>query len=114
MTSRVLAPVVRISRLGEIDERAERRAYWAPRSIEERIAEVESLRRMWPSSPATLTSRSLASSTSGGSASLPPILVSSNTTTSALRRSPASSGHRRMAARSRDLAHLASTSPQWS
>ena len=48
MRSRVLAPVVRINRLGEIDERAERRAYWATRSIEERIAEVESLRRMWP------------------------------------------------------------------
>lgn len=40
--------VVRISRLGEVDERAERRAFWAGRSIEERIREVESLRRMWP------------------------------------------------------------------
>ena len=46
--SREIAPVVRIAKLGAIDERAERRAYWAARSIEERIREVESLRRMWP------------------------------------------------------------------
>lgn len=41
MTTRSIARVVRIARLGEIDERAERRAYWASRSIAERIAEGE-------------------------------------------------------------------------
>lgn len=44
---RIIAPAVRIARLGEVDERAERRAYWAGRSIEERLAEVEVLRRAW-------------------------------------------------------------------
>ena len=48
MTTRSIARVVRIARLGESDKRAERRAYWASRSIAERIAEVESLRRLWP------------------------------------------------------------------
>jgi hypothetical protein len=48
MTARSIAPTVRIVRLGDVNERAERRAYWASRSIEERIAEVESLRRLWP------------------------------------------------------------------
>lgn len=45
---RSIAPVVRIARLAEVDERAERRAYWANRTIAERILEVEALRRMWP------------------------------------------------------------------
>lgn len=48
MTSRSIAKVVRIVRLAELDERAERRAYWASRTVAERIAEVESLRRLWP------------------------------------------------------------------
>jgi hypothetical protein len=47
MSEREIARVVRIAKLGEVDERAERRAYWVGRSIEERIREVESLRRMW-------------------------------------------------------------------
>ena len=46
--TRTIAPVVRIARLRDVDERAERRAYWATRPIEERLREVESLRRMWP------------------------------------------------------------------
>jgi hypothetical protein len=46
--NRLIVPTVRIAKLGEIDERSERRAHWASRSIEERIREVESLRRMWP------------------------------------------------------------------
>jgi hypothetical protein len=46
--TRTIAPVVRITRAGELDERAERRAHWAGRSIEERIRELESLRRLWP------------------------------------------------------------------
>lgn len=44
---REIAPVIRKSRLGEIDEQAERRAYWATQPMEARIAEVEVLRRMW-------------------------------------------------------------------
>ncbi len=44
---RVIAATVRIARLGEIDERAERRAHWASRSVAERLAEVEFLRRLW-------------------------------------------------------------------
>jgi hypothetical protein len=44
---REIAPVIRKSRLGEIDEQAERRAYWAAQPMEARIAEVEVLRRMW-------------------------------------------------------------------
>jgi hypothetical protein len=46
--TRTIAPVVRIARLAAVDERAERRAYWQARTIDERIREVESLRRMWP------------------------------------------------------------------
>ncbi len=47
MKDRAIAPVVRIARLSSVDERAERRAYWATQSPEARIREVESLRRMW-------------------------------------------------------------------
>lgn len=46
--SRNMARVVRIAKPGELDDRAERTEYWATRSIEERILEVERLRRMWP------------------------------------------------------------------
>jgi hypothetical protein len=44
---REIAPVVRKARLGEVDEVAERLAYWARQPIEARIAEVEALRRLW-------------------------------------------------------------------
>lgn len=44
---RAIAPVVRKIKLAELDEVAERRAYWASRTPAERIAEVESLRRLW-------------------------------------------------------------------
>ena len=44
---RTIAAVVRKRRLSELDEPAERRAYWASRTAAERIAEVESLRRLW-------------------------------------------------------------------
>lgn len=44
---RTIAPVIRTSRLGELDEQAERRAYWAAQPMAARIAEVEVLRRMW-------------------------------------------------------------------
>ena len=48
MTSpRAISPVIRKVRRDQLDEQAERRAYWATRSPEERIAEVESLRRLW-------------------------------------------------------------------
>ena len=47
MTKRVIAAVVRKSRLGAVDERAERSAFWRTQSIAARIAEVELLRRMW-------------------------------------------------------------------
>ena len=47
MSDRDISRTVRIVRASALDERAERRAYWASRSIEERILEVESLRRMW-------------------------------------------------------------------
>ncbi|MEO6771474.1 MAG: hypothetical protein ABI467_00440 [Kofleriaceae bacterium] len=47
MTKRAIAGVVRRSRLGEIDERTERAAYWRTQPVADRIAEVESLRRMW-------------------------------------------------------------------
>lgn len=47
VSDRPIAKVIRIVRSSELDERAERRAYWATRSIEERIVEVESLRRLW-------------------------------------------------------------------
>lgn len=46
--SREIKPVVRIARFADLDERAERRAYWSSRTIEERLREVESLRRLWP------------------------------------------------------------------
>lgn len=48
MITRTIAAAVRIKRLGEHDERADRRAYWSRRTVEDRFAEVESLRRMWP------------------------------------------------------------------
>lgn len=44
---RTIAPVVHRVRLGEIDEQAERKAYWSKQSMAARIAEVEVLRRMW-------------------------------------------------------------------
>lgn len=44
---RAIAPVVRKVRLGDLDEQADRRAYWSQQPIEARIAEVEVLRRMW-------------------------------------------------------------------
>lgn len=44
---RTIAPVVRKARLGEVDERAERRDYWSRQTMEARLLEVESLRRMW-------------------------------------------------------------------
>lgn len=47
MSSRAIAPVVRKRRLDDVDEDAERRAYWATRTIEERLLEVEQIRRMW-------------------------------------------------------------------
>ena len=47
MTPRAIALVVRKRRLDDLDEDAERSAYWATRTIEERIAEVEHVRRVW-------------------------------------------------------------------
>ena len=47
MTERAIAAVVRIARLGEIDERAEKIAYWSKQTIEAKIFEVESLRQLW-------------------------------------------------------------------
>ncbi len=47
MSERAIKPVVRKRRLGEVDEDAERRAYWSTRSVEERFLEVEVLRRLW-------------------------------------------------------------------
>lgn len=44
---REIAAVVRKARLGEVDEAAERRAYWAKQTIEARFLEVEVLRRLW-------------------------------------------------------------------
>jgi hypothetical protein len=44
---RAIPPVVRKVRRDELDEQAERRVYWQGRSAAERIAEVESLRRLW-------------------------------------------------------------------
>ena len=46
-TPRIIAPVVRRVRRSELDEQAERRAYWAAQTPAARIAEVESLRRLW-------------------------------------------------------------------
>lgn len=40
--------VVRKIRLDALDEHAESRAFWAHRSPAEKLAELESLRRMWP------------------------------------------------------------------
>lgn len=45
--TRSIAHVARVSKLGDVDERAERRAYWRTQTLEARILEVESLRRMW-------------------------------------------------------------------
>jgi hypothetical protein len=39
--------VVRKVRRDELDEDAERLAYWRSRTAAERVAEVESLRRLW-------------------------------------------------------------------
>jgi hypothetical protein len=47
MSDRLIAKVARVTKLTAVDERAERRRYWASRSVEERFLEVESLRRMW-------------------------------------------------------------------
>jgi hypothetical protein len=44
---RDIARVVRKARLGQVDEAADRRAYWARQPIEAQIAEVEALRRLW-------------------------------------------------------------------
>jgi hypothetical protein len=44
---RAIALVVRKVRRAEFDEQAERRAYWQAQPPEARIAEVESLRRLW-------------------------------------------------------------------
>jgi hypothetical protein len=44
--TRTIAPVIHRRRLGD-DDAPRRRAYWRSRSIEERILEVEALRRMW-------------------------------------------------------------------
>jgi hypothetical protein len=46
-TRRAISPVVRKVRRDELDEQAERRAYWGSRSPAARIGEVESLRRLW-------------------------------------------------------------------
>ena len=48
MTSpRAISLVVRKVRLADLDEQAERRAYWQTQSPAARLAEVESLRRLW-------------------------------------------------------------------
>jgi hypothetical protein len=44
---RAIPPVVRKVRRDELDEVAERRAYWQTQPPEARVAEVESLRRLW-------------------------------------------------------------------
>ena len=46
-TRRAIPPVVRKVRLDQLDEVAERRAYWQAQPPEARFAEVESLRRLW-------------------------------------------------------------------
>jgi hypothetical protein len=38
---------VRVVRASALDERSERRAFWATQTIEARLREVEALRRMW-------------------------------------------------------------------
>lgn len=49
MTKRTIVATVRRVRLADLDEAAERRAYWQSRTAAERILEVESLRRLWTS-----------------------------------------------------------------
>jgi hypothetical protein len=44
---RAIAPVARKVRREELDEQAEGLAYWNAQTPEARIAEVESLRRLW-------------------------------------------------------------------
>jgi hypothetical protein len=44
---RNIPPVVGKVRRSELDEDAERLAYWRDRTAAERVAEVESLRRLW-------------------------------------------------------------------
>ena len=44
---RSIMPVVRKVRRDELDEQAERRAYWEGQPPAARLAEVESLRRLW-------------------------------------------------------------------
>jgi hypothetical protein len=46
-TRRMIAPVVRKVRRADLDEQAERRAYWQAQPPAARIAEVEALRRLW-------------------------------------------------------------------
>jgi len=46
-TRRAISPVVRKVRRDEFDEQAERRTYWESQPPAARIAEVESLRRLW-------------------------------------------------------------------
>ena len=46
-TPRKLPMVVRKVRPADLDEDAERRACWRTRTPAERVAEVESLRRLW-------------------------------------------------------------------
>ena len=46
-TRRTILPVVRKVRRDELDEQAERRSYWQRQPPAARIAEVESLRRLW-------------------------------------------------------------------
>ena len=46
-TPRKIPLVVRVVRRAELDEDAERLAYWRSRTPAERVAEVESLRRLW-------------------------------------------------------------------
>jgi hypothetical protein len=46
-TKRTIPLVVRKVRRDELDEVAERRAYWQAQPPAARIAEVESLRRLW-------------------------------------------------------------------
>lgn len=44
---RKIPPVVRKVRRSELDEDAERLVYWRNRTAAERVAELESLRRLW-------------------------------------------------------------------
>jgi hypothetical protein len=46
-TPRAISRVVRKVRRADLDEDAERLAYWRQRTPAERVAEVESLRRLW-------------------------------------------------------------------